>query len=569
MRIGLGLGLTQGGQTIRPEAQILADFIRDRYRGAPGPGLLDLFDFAAAGNRTYVNALGHVMTAAINEPRSGHHAYDAGLGQWMPVGLLQEPAGQNDINWSEDLSNWDTSALSSLTASGTIAGLPAWEIVDSDAVTYRNIAVPMNPVTGINTVSVKVRKAVAPTALFACRTTWNDGGSKYAGMSFNAQTGVVTSKWDADGKIAEGVVDQGDHWIAWYAYDSTTFTATSLEIFPSYFDMSGSDGGAHTGTQVVTAVMSEPGHIPGGSSYIKTTGTPLARARDSLELSPLTLAKLLVRHNRAPNLVQDGAWTLGSNWTDTAGDLTHAAGSTSNAKQTGQGVEAGATYLVEYDITDSDDAGFVALRLGDIGTNQAVTTPGDNGSYALLAVADTVDDSFALHCDAALTATFTNIRLRKVAMPTRILDSAEIQDLTLFMAGSMTYVDEDAFSTVVPLSWTESGSNFIEWRLSTSGSASGKFYAVQKTNDVQTAVQQADAQSLPGANVPFSWAAYHSNAGVNLSHDGTLRVAVLTPNLPDLAGSPIQFAPTGIVTLARFGLILGASGDRLIEGLSK
>ena len=71
----------RGGQRIRPAAQIMADFSKDRYRCGAGPGIIDLFDFVAAGNRIYINALGHLVTAAPNEPRSGHHQWDPAKGQ--------------------------------------------------------------------------------------------------------------------------------------------------------------------------------------------------------------------------------------------------------------------------------------------------------------------------------------------------------------------------------------------------------------------------------------------------------------------------------------------------------
>jgi len=105
---------------------VVAEFARNVHiAGRARKDFFDLIDFVAAGNRTYVNALGHVVTAGSNVPCIGHHVYKGG--KWVPVGLLLEPDGQNDVAGSEDFSNsniWQKSAQLTITPSGTLGAFP-------------------------------------------------------------------------------------------------------------------------------------------------------------------------------------------------------------------------------------------------------------------------------------------------------------------------------------------------------------------------------------------------------------------------------------------------------------
>ena len=283
--LGLDLGITAPPPRLRPVAQIIAEFLRERYKGGVGPGFFDLFDFVAAGNRTYVNALGHTVTAGINAPRTGHHIYQDG--QWLPVGLLLEPAGQNDLTHSQALDNagsWSADSGAVIAASGTIGGLPAFEIEDENATGTAVVSFGGLAWTGVRTLTMKVDKNASPTSQFGFRVNWNDGASRFSGIMLNADTGTLKVQW-GDGVLERGVIDQGDHWVAWVAYDSSSNTVTKLQIFPAHNNTNGVFGTQHTGKHRITAIQSEPGHIPGGSSYIKTEATPLARAKDSLEIS--------------------------------------------------------------------------------------------------------------------------------------------------------------------------------------------------------------------------------------------------------------------------------------------
>jgi hypothetical protein len=423
MMIGLGLGLTQGGQHIRPVAQIMADFIQDRYRGGVGPGLLDLFDFVAAGNRTYINALGHVVTAGVNEPRTGHHAYDAALGQWMPVGLLLEPDGQNDFKHSEALDNavWSKGNNVTATPNGTLAGVPAFEIEDNTA-TYGQLTQSGLTLTGTHTVSCLVAKDVNGVAIseFGMRVT---GEGLASGIMFNTETGAVRTFWDTN-KIGSGAIDRGDHWKIWFAYNSNATIMSTLQIFPAHNNLTGNGTGDNMGKHTVTALQIEPGHIPGGSSYIKTVATPLARAKDSLEISAVTLAKLMVKYNRAPELVTGieaglPGWTAsndegGSIYYDATFDGVVVDNVSGTARANHQlDVENGAKYLIAFTHLDGDD---LSTYLSE-NTYGTTLTIGGEVNHIWTADADTLDVSLR-QFGAGQKAT-TTVSVRKVTMPTR------------------------------------------------------------------------------------------------------------------------------------------------------
>lgn len=678
---GLGVGIAQGGHRIRPVAQITADFIKNRYRGGIGPGFFDLFDFVAAGNRTYINALGHMMTAGINVPRTGHHAYQGG--KWVPVGLLLEPDGQNDVPSSEDLANTDAWAVfndCSSNLSGTIAGIPAFEIEDfGTSWGYINIEGGVS-LMGISTVSMKVAKDGNPTSYFGVRTGWHDGTTgRFAGIVFRTDTGAIIDAQWAYNRLGYGVIDQGDHWLVWFCFDSETYNATQITIYPSHFNISGAGGAIYTGKARLTAIQSEPGHIPGGSSYIKTEGTPLSRAADSLEISALTIAKLLVKHNRADDLLKDMTPSnVDADWIDNGDGTWTSAGLVSGdvVRWTDIGVTTTGSYLLKGSAQGGNAATrlngssiihetgeFEGLRSGAtsdgfhfisiLGQNVTVTRPslrevtmptryvaaskavniGGNTSLGptgnILRIGNTSWGRIHIYSTAKVGSTFRLTgRIRRLSethtnMPRVMYRNAVdtgnasrnlpvsdvgvwhdfdetflvyfitdgtyglwfdgdggdfeiqfdvleevIQDLTINMAGSFTYSDNNDSSEVMLMRVDPSNDEDTQMKLNTDGDRSGQIQCYHTAEGVFTAVSSNNNQNYqPGIRRDFDIALSLSNTEMS----GLDRISFEQPKpmtkLVNWVGEPMQIGFAGVIELSEFQLLLGASGDDLLKEL--
>ncbi|WIY26005.1 phage head spike fiber domain-containing protein [Parasedimentitalea psychrophila] len=569
--IGVGLGITMGGQRIRPVAQIIADFTKDRYRGGVGPGLLDLFDFVAAGNRSYINALGHLVTAGPNEPRSGHHKWDSAKGQWMPVGLLLEPAGSNVLN-----DNTGTNPHGGNVSGGATVTLSSSIKNGVDFAEFNS--------NGVQAAIWYWSVAVTPGETYTFSYLLNLGTitKPRAGVYDDTANGWVPGHDPADIDMT-GREEFGDGTVL----ITTTVTApagcTSLWFYPLRSD-SLPDA---SGTAEIAAWQVEPGSV--ASSRILTSGTPLSRAKDVLELSALTLAKLLVKHNRAPELVVNGdgsngtiGWIAGANTTLSnvsgriRGTLT-ASSSSARFTQELTGLTVGQTYLLGS-----------TLYQGPTGTCRLRVSETEELSGATVRLEQILSDGE--HFDGFFTATQTTMyvgainsttivgnfvelgstTIREVTMPTRIeAGEGVIQDLTIFMEGLMTYADEDAFVNT-PYKYQLSAAERIVVDLDTRNTFTGQMAFTQSAGGITEQSLSSTTAFTPGNNVPFNIASYHTNTSIGGAHGGTVLATDLTPTaLPDLVGQPIEIAPLGIITVAKFGLILGASGDDLVQELTR
>jgi len=260
--LGLDLGITAPPPRLRPVAHIIAEFLRARYKGGVGPGFFDLFDFVAAGNRTYVNALGHVMTAGINAPRTGHHIYKDGA--WVPVGLLLEPAGQNDIAWSEDFTNaswsgyWQkptfTTGIASPDGGNNAMRWNAGATVGSGTLASGGLSYDTGIAAGVTLTASVWLRASAPITL---RLGVDDSSQSDAAVTTEWTRFSVAAVTDGSGRVFQ-------------LYDSTN-PGIDIDIFGAQSEQS-----------------------PVATSYIKTEGTPLARAKDSLEISASVLAAAIL-----------------------------------------------------------------------------------------------------------------------------------------------------------------------------------------------------------------------------------------------------------------------------------
>lgn len=659
---GLGVGIAQGGQRLRPVAQITADFIKNRYRGGVGPAFFDLFDFVAAGNRTYINALGHMATAGVNEPRTGHHVYRDG--KWMPVGLLLEPDGDNFLTDN-------TGTVFNGSGSGGVNMTPSSSV--------RN---------GLNFVRYNSNGVQAALVYWSLTVT---PGETYT-FSYLLNLGTIT-------KPRAAIYDETHAgWVSGYSpafidltnreefgggtiLITTTVTApagcTSMRFYPLRSD----NQAEASGTAEIAAWQVEVGSV--ASSRILTSGTPLSRAKDSLEISALTIAKLLVKHNRAPELADPDLQVASNSSAIRNGDGfdVTATGNFMGIRQDNV-VEAGKSYLISLEWSGNTAASSFAYMNGFTDLTAGLPNSADEGSVEMLGTA--TGHSLLLFFSLSSLGDQKYMRIKsvkEVTMPTRYgpdikasftnagpsnwsesgnvhtrsstgwnrlvfpdqelgktyrlqgrvvrhsgaaavfvfrqaiggaaneayeilamgdgaatfditlayiedignvgvfidandwtgtveLYSVEevIQDLSLSMKGLMSYADENGpFGKLA--NWEVDSSNRIVWDLTSFDPDTGRILFRQAEAGILSTVSTPSSVYAPGASVPFSIASYHSNRGINGAHEETVLSAQSSFKLPNLRGAPIQIAPTGIVTLAKFNLFLGVSGDDLLEEL--
>lgn len=109
--------------------------------------------------------------------------------------------------------------------------------------------------------------------------------------------------------------------------------------------------------------------------------------------------------------------------------------------------------------------------------------------------------------------------------------------------GIMTYADEGLVTQGIFMVWDLDGSNSIYDYFKTD-SGTGELVTRQIEGSVGVSVNSHISAYIPGTNVPFSVASYHTSSAINGAHEGTLLTANLTPTaLPDLSSTDIQLWP--------------------------
>jgi len=131
----------------------------------------------------------------------------------------------------------------------------------------------------------------------------------------------------------------------------------------------------------------------------------------------------------------------------------------------------------------------------------------------------------------------------------------------------VTYADTSQVYEVFPLRWNADASNFIWWRINTSGANTGSAGFVQNEGGTVDAVNGVFNDYSPGLNVPFNLAARHGSTFINGAIDGAARTENTTPTaLADLSGTDMQVPYTPYNgTLRKFRMWDTDLGDTGIE----
>lgn len=297
--------------------EFIADFSREFYKTNSGiKTFSDAITHTRASTATYVDSTGTLQTAAINEPRVGHHVWNGSA--WVNEGLLHESeARTNLLTYSEDLSN---AAWTKARCTVAIGGVGP----DGAASLYTATATETNA-NGMSVAdSVTISSGATTTSSGYARKGTNDWmvvvvfdeGSNAVRQWFNLANGSLGSSNTAGAgfsKVSASITEQGSGLYRWSFTAATTGTNFRVVVFPSVpadldFDCTIGDVG------YVGFVQIEQASTP--SSYIPTSGSTVTRAADVLTIPAANLpwpSPVVI----GPELVTNGTFDTDiSGWND-------------------------------------------------------------------------------------------------------------------------------------------------------------------------------------------------------------------------------------------------------------
>jgi len=539
----------------------------------------EVLTFTGPEGRTYTNSEGDVVSAGLDEPRTGHNVWEGGQLVADGIAVCSEERTNLAI-YSENLVNWPSDNGATVTQQGTLGGAPAFLISDQTD-SYGRVNQNVGPLgDGEFTCQMRVAKTGAQENAFGFRVTFTaDGVVQLPGLSFDTETGAVINSWNAR-VIEKEVNDCGDYWLAWFSFDTTGIGANDVkvQVFPAHNRLGGVATSTLTGTHRCTAFHVNDGRYP--QDYIKTEAAPVTLTGETIQIDPVTLVDAVGVFGTELVVNSDGSDGTAGWYGRYAGDIyenvvssvdgrlrsTLSDGSDGNPAiiQEITGLTIGQTYSVSGSAYISPEASGGYFR---------VTEQSDLGNgipfQEYISGGDEVDGLFV--------ATSTTMYLGVVSLTGSIGGYAEIEDLTvrsvtmpsalsIAVQGRMTYEDDGINPQVRMVLCQADASNRIRLQINTTDVRTGQAVAFSQSGGVaNSALAAADAYE-PGLDVAFSIAMLCSADTVNAAHEGTLFSEASTAGLPNLMGSALQIATTFTGTIYRIRVWAHNIGDaNLVE----
>ena len=545
------------------EPGLVLDFDDEYYRlGEFQRQFSDAITHTRASTATYVDSTGTLQTAAINEPRVGHHVWNGSA--WVNEGLLHESeARTNLLVRSEEFDNaaWGkfratVDANVGSAPSGTLTADKLVENTDNNT-HFLESAVSFTAVQHSFSVFAKAGER-SWLRLIAI------DGAAYFDLS-NGAVGSVSA--GTVSLSAQAPVDAGGGWFRCTVIFTPPAASNVIQVrlasgnnVQSYLG-DGTSGIFLWGAQLEAA--------PTPSSYIPTSSSTVTRAADVLTIPAANLPwpePVVI----GPELVTNGTdWTGATGntppngWTK-AGDLTQYAITAGgalrvdrngeggvNTNQTLSGLTVGNVYELKYDIVANTGTGVFFLITGDTSTSY---TSNGLGSFSFVFVANSSSVTLGFRPSTTTTQVIEidNVSVREI----------NPLALSLQMDGRVTYADTNNQFTIRPFSWSVDGSNLIRWRFDTDSTNTGIFRAEQ----IAAGVSDINAGDVPqyssGVLVPINIAARHGSTFINAAVDGTSATVNTTPvALPDLSASNLTFGQVYNGTIRTFRIWSKDIGD--------
>ena len=259
-----------------------------------------------SGSKTYFAANGRMLTVASSVQRN-NFAYDASTGTWIPEGtFIEGPARTNLLTYSEDLNNW-TKVNSNVSSTIGVAldGNTTANLVTSNAVSdvheiYSSFSGQAN---ATYTFSVFLKPQNYSWAnLFLRGTGFNDTTAAGYFDLANGEMGTVVYSQDVtsinmkpygDGWYRCSVTAQANATTGLYYAGVSLATGNNVVTYTG----DGSSGLYIWGGQVEMSNVVHSGGNVAETSYIRTIGSTVTRALESLTTSPFDYENRLVVGN--------------------------------------------------------------------------------------------------------------------------------------------------------------------------------------------------------------------------------------------------------------------------------
>ena len=497
--------------------------------------LSDITTHTRASSATYTDANGILQTAAINEPRTGHHLYNGTA--WVDEGYLHESeARTNLVTYSEDLvalgvSTRDTTNTSDSFTATAQAGVQT-----------PNIFFNTTLGTGVHTWWVDFTDLVkAPYVVL--QTTLFNATANGSSIFDLANQSVVFQSGNHTARIVE-VADGVYRCIITLATDGTDNTGRlviGLSENTTILRITDPDG---TESVKVLRQQLEADSTP--SSYIPTSGATVTRAAETLTVpsanlpwpEPVVIGPELVPD---PSFDDPLVWVASGAITVTGGQAVFNSAGNNSYVYDFMTIPANTVCKIEV-VVSSHSAGDIKVRMP--GSNDSELNLSGPGTYSTVLTGTVVNERIWLIAVGTTTATIDSISVREIN-PLAV---------SIQMEGTMTYADSGASVELVQLDWRAGTTEFIRYAIETTGSRTGQqdFYQREPVSGQDT-VSSSNLYYSPGINVPFNISSRHGSTFVNGAVDGVALTANTTPTaLPDLSATDMDIGSDFMGTIKLF-----------------
>jgi hypothetical protein len=548
---------------IRPDLAL--DFDNERYFVDRVPTTFaSAITHTRASTATYVDSTGTLQTAAINEPRVGHHVWNGTA--WVNEGLLHESeARTNLLTYSEDLSNaaWTKNTGITIGTPVTRKGI-SLDLIENDGINnFRNVTRSIGSVGNGSyaTFCCFIEAGTSDETAIRIDDVVSGASSNRVTVPITWTAGVPSLQ--ADVTLGLTFVDASlqDYGDGLYRVHLTVLNNTggALTFYPKYFVQW--DNTAAAVNTYAGGFQAEIGPTP--SSYIPTSGSTVTRSADVLTIPAANLpwpAPVVI----GPELVTNGTfdtdttgWTAGSGATLSvvSGQLNvfcPAPDTFVNANQAISTV-AGGVYKIVATKVSQDASSDWGVATTPTGARFAEFVRSETGTKEFVFVAQGSTTYIQLSSQAADgTAIYDNISVREIN-PLAV---------SIQMDGRVTYADTDEVVAVNFVRWQADASNRIFTFLTTSGGATGQAGFQQVSGGVVDNAQEVGNTFTGGINVPFNIASRHGSTFINGAVNGTALTANTTPvSLADLSATNLSLGPDYNGTIRTFRIWAQDIGD--------
>ena len=529
--------------------ELVLDFQKNYYRtNSVAKTFPNAITHTRASTATYVDSTGTLQTAAINEPRVGHHVWNGTA--WVNEGLLHESeARTNLLVRSEEFDNaaWGkfratVDANVGSAPSGTLTADKLVENTDNNTHLLES-AVSFTAVQHSFSVFAKAGER-SWLRLIAI------DGAAYFDLS-NGAVGSVSA--GTVSLSAQAPVDAGGGWFRCTVIFTPPAASNVIQVrlasgnnVQSYLG-DGTSGVFLWGAQLEAA--------PTPSSYIPTSGSTVTRSADVLTIPAANLpwpSPVVI----GPELVTNGDGTTLTGWTavgDTIavadGEFSVTAGSGGNVGFLSQSFPTvvGRVYLLSGEITEITGVNFEGIRKSDdsMATTNAVTVSGNDvlGTHVGAFVATSSTTFVVLQNNSATNAVkFDNISVREIN-PLAV---------SIQMDGRVTYADTDNGTEARFFFWQKSGSAYLLHYIQTDGAKTGQIILAQFNGGTFDATATSATYLSPDILVPYSISGRHGSTFINGATDGVLLAAGVSSSLPDLSATNLELGQAYNGTIRTF-----------------